>query len=95
MTKRPVKFDGWDQKLKKLIEVKFGYSNGKWIDADGNPTKLLTEKFLEQGTRQTQAANGKAVEWVMSNEKAAAAARKIFEENDLDITVRVEQMTNW
>jgi RHS repeat-associated protein len=95
VTKRSVKFDGWDQKLKKLIEVKFGYSNGKWIDADGNPTKLLTEKFLEQGTRQTQAANGKAVEWVMSNEKAATAARKIFEENDLDITVRVEQMTNW
>ncbi|MFF8478801.1 DNRLRE domain-containing protein [Streptomyces sp. NPDC015414] len=94
-TKRPVKFDGWNQKLKKLIEVKFGYSNGKWIDADGNPTKLLTEKFLEQGTRQVEAANGKAVEWVMSNEKAAKAARKIFEENDLDISVRVEEMTNW
>jgi hypothetical protein len=55
----------------------------------------MTEKFLEEGIRQMQAANGKAVEWVMSNEKAATAARKIFEENDLDIAVRVEKMTNW
>jgi RHS repeat-associated protein len=91
-TGRPVKFDGYDKNSDTLIDAKFGYNNGKWIDAEGNATDKLKTKFLEQAQRQLQAADGKNVEWVFSQQRTADAVMKLFEDNDIDISVRVQEM---
>lgn len=91
-TGRGVKFDGYDSKTDTLIDAKFGYSNGKWVDGDGNATPMLENKVIEQAQRQLQAANGTKVEWVFSNQKAADAVSQIFDENGINISVRVQPM---
>ena len=85
-----VKFDGVLDG--KLIETKHGY--GKMIDSWGYPNGAKEKDWLDQALRQVDAAGDTPVEWVFSNKEAMEAARTLFEDFDLPISVRHQDFVN-
>lgn len=82
-----VKFDGFVDG--KLIETKHGY--GKMIDSWGYPNGAKEKDWLDQALRQVDAAGDTPVEWVFSNKEAMEAARTLFEDFDLPISLRHQE----
>ncbi len=84
-----VDFDGYDPETGKLIDAKEWV---KWppLDAEGNIRDFAEGSIEKQGRRQVEAADGAEVEWVMVDEKKAAAVEEFFEEKGIDIEVEVK-----
>jgi hypothetical protein len=88
-SKPPVEYDGWDSSRQTFLEAKNGYgTNTKFVAPDtGKLTPYGRKKFLDEAQRQVDAADGRAIEWHFSNERAANATREEFEKAGLDIEV--------
>jgi hypothetical protein len=88
-SKPPVEYDGWDSSRQTFLEAKNGYgTNKKFVNQkSGELTDFGKQQFLDEAQRQVDAADGRAIEWHFSNERAAKATRKVFEKEGLDIEV--------
>ncbi|MFF1836060.1 Tox-REase-5 domain-containing protein [Streptomyces sp. NPDC058231] len=85
---KPVEFDGWDSANQTYLETKWGYRGPRFYDeATGQLTNLATNRWVQQATRQLDAARGKPVVWHMSDPDVARAAQDMFDDRGLDITV--------
>jgi len=85
-----VDYDGFDPKDVALLEVK-GPNLAKFFDGELDPKRFFkgAGKFLDQVDRQSKAANGMRVRWVVAEKKFADALRKLFDNNGYyDIEVR-------
>ncbi|MGW3655910.1 Tox-REase-5 domain-containing protein [Streptomyces sp. NPDC005151] len=88
MDGKPVEFDGWDSANQTYIETKWGYRGPRFYnEASGRLTSLATNRWVQQATRQLDAARGKPVVWHMSDPDVARAAQDMFDDRGLDITV--------
>jgi hypothetical protein len=83
---KEVDFDGFDQGV--LLEAK-GTGYAKWLDKDLNFFRIFKgrDQMLDQARRQFEAANGTPIRWIVAEEKAAGALRKLFEGAGLPIDV--------
>ncbi|MFE9820049.1 Tox-REase-5 domain-containing protein [Streptomyces sp. NBC_00236] len=85
---KPVEFDGWDSAKQTFIETKWGCRGPRFYDeATGNLTTLATKRWVDQATRQLDAARGKPVVWHLSDPDVAKAAQKMFRDRGMDIKV--------
>lgn len=88
MDGKPVEFDGWDSANQTYIETKWGYRGTRFYnEATGQLTSLATNRWVQQATRQLDAARGKPVVWHMSDPDVARATQEMFDDRGLDITV--------
>lgn len=85
---KPVEFDGWDSAKQTFIETKWGYRGPRFYDeATGELTSLATKRWVDQATRQLDAARGKPLVWHFADPDVAKAAGKMFRDRGLDIKV--------
>jgi len=80
-------FDGYSADRDVLIDAKDNYD---WAINDDGTFKDgidMDDQWLKKASGQVADADGTPVEWVMSQEKSAAAAENLFEENGIPVTV--------
>jgi hypothetical protein len=89
LTGKPVKFDSWVQDTKTLIDAKENYDGSFWLNPDGSPTRFFKDNLLEEAQRQYWPGTEYNWEWIFNNDRAATAAAKLFQDNELDIKATV------
>ena len=87
MTGRLVYFDDCRESDGTMIEAK-GPGFGRMLGSQ-YLQKVIRERWLDQGRRQSSAAVGRKIDWFIADGEAATVARELFgQESLLNITVR-------
>ncbi|WP_429941006.1 Tox-REase-5 domain-containing protein [Agrobacterium vitis] len=86
-----VKFDGYDRANQTLLEAKDRYSQFVGKDGRFNGWFGGQRALIDQAERQIEAAGGKKIKWLFSDEESARATEKLFKEEGIKgISVEVE-----